>query len=91
MGMTTSNFCGNGTPIVHTAEACKRKTRFEDEAAAWGMLLKIRRRDPEVGATLQTYECGFCKGWHLGNRPGASVVRRAGVVGRFLMIPRGRS
>jgi hypothetical protein len=53
----------------HTKEACGRKKRFEDEAAAWDQLLKARRIDSQA-ATQQPYACAHCNGWHLGHRPG---------------------
>ncbi len=41
------------------------KTRFptEDEANRSSLQLRL-----EQGADLDPYRCGFCGGWHLGNR-----------------------
>jgi hypothetical protein len=41
------------------------KTRFasQDEANRSSLQLRLER-----GADLDPYRCGFCGGWHLGNR-----------------------
>jgi hypothetical protein len=42
------------------------KTRFASEHEANRSALQLRL---EQGADLDPYRCGFCDGWHLGNRP----------------------
>jgi len=41
------------------------KTRFRSEDDANRSSLRLRL---EQGADLDPYRCGFCGGWHLGNR-----------------------
>jgi hypothetical protein len=41
------------------------KTRFASEDEANRSALRLRL---EQGADLDPYRCGFCQGWHLGNR-----------------------
>lgn len=41
------------------------KTRFPSEGDANRSSLRLRL---EAGADLDPYRCGFCGGWHLGNR-----------------------
>jgi hypothetical protein len=41
------------------------KTRFPSEDEANRSALRLRL---EEGADLDPYRCGFCGGWHLGNR-----------------------
>jgi hypothetical protein len=41
------------------------KTRFPSEEEANRSSLRLRL---EEGADLDPYRCGFCGGWHLGNR-----------------------
>jgi hypothetical protein len=43
------------------------KTRFATREEANRSSLQARL---ERGADLDPYQCGFCGGWHLGNRPG---------------------
>ena len=43
------------------------KTRFPSEDEANRSSLRLRL---EQGADLDPYRCGFCGGWHLGNRNG---------------------
>jgi hypothetical protein len=42
------------------------KARFASEDEANRSALQLRL---EQGADLDPYRCGFCGGWHLGNRP----------------------
>jgi hypothetical protein len=41
------------------------KSRFANQADANRSALQLRL---EAGADLDPYQCGFCHGWHLGNR-----------------------
>lgn len=41
------------------------KTRFPSQDEANRSALRLRL---EAGADLDPYRCGFCGGWHLGNR-----------------------
>jgi len=41
------------------------KTRFPSRDEANRSALRLRL---EAGADLDPYRCGFCGGWHLGNR-----------------------
>jgi hypothetical protein len=41
------------------------KSRFASQAEANRSALHLRL---EAGADLDPYQCGFCHGWHLGNR-----------------------
>jgi hypothetical protein len=41
------------------------KTRFRSEDEANRSALQLRL---DQGADLDPYRCGFCGGWHLGNR-----------------------
>jgi len=41
------------------------KTRFPTQEQANRSSLRLRL---EEGADLDPYQCGFCGGWHLGNR-----------------------
>jgi hypothetical protein len=41
------------------------KTRFATQADANRSSLRLRL---EEGADLDPYQCGYCNGWHLGNR-----------------------
>jgi len=41
------------------------KTRFATREDANRASLRLRL---EEGADLDPYECGYCSGWHLGNR-----------------------
>jgi hypothetical protein len=43
------------------------KTRFATQEEANRASLRLRL---EEGADLDPYECGYCGGWHLGNRRG---------------------
>jgi hypothetical protein len=43
------------------------KTRFPSQDDANRSSLRLRL---EQGADLDPYQCGFCGGWHLGNRGG---------------------
>jgi hypothetical protein len=43
------------------------KTRFPSQDEANRSSLRLRL---EEGADLDPYQCGFCGGWHLGNRSG---------------------
>jgi hypothetical protein len=54
-----------GTAREHWRADGQPKTRFpsRDEANRSAFLLRL-----EVGADLNPYQCGFCGGWHLGNR-----------------------
>jgi len=43
------------------------KTRFDRAEDANRASLRLRLED---GADLDPYRCGYCQGWHLGNRRG---------------------
>ncbi len=55
-----------GTGREHWRADGQPKTRFstQDEANRSSLQARLER-----GADLDPYQCGFCGGWHLGNRP----------------------
>jgi len=56
-----------GSGREHWRADGRPKTRFatRDEANRSSLQARLER-----GADLDPYRCGFCGGWHLGNRPG---------------------
>ena len=54
-----------GASREHWRADGRPKTRFptQDEANRSSLRLRL-----EEGADLDPYRCGFCGGWHLGNR-----------------------
>ena len=57
---------GGGTGREHWRADGLAKTRFAtpDEANRSSLQARLER-----GADLDPYQCTFCHGWHLGNRP----------------------
>jgi hypothetical protein len=58
---------GDGPPGAreHWRSDGQPKARFPSQADANRSALRLRL---EEGADLDPYRCGFCAGWHLGNR-----------------------
>jgi hypothetical protein len=56
-----------GTGREHWRADGQPKSRFSSQAEANRSSLRLRL---EEGADLDPYQCQFCGGWHLGNRPG---------------------
>jgi len=54
-----------GTGREHWRADGQPKTRFATPDEANRSALRLRL---EQGADLDPYRCGFCAGWHLGNR-----------------------
>lgn len=51
-----------------SALACMRKKKFANESLAMSAIYRMRARNQDT-ELLHTYECGFCKHWHLGHKP----------------------
>ncbi len=54
-----------GGPREHWRADGQAKTRFPSQDEANRSALQLRL---EESADLDPYRCGFCGGWHLGNR-----------------------
>lgn len=52
---------------------CGAKVRHATHADAMLHLRSLRSRDP-----LNAYRCAFCKGWHVGHRPGQNPTMHRG-------------
>jgi hypothetical protein len=58
---------GGGPAREHWRADGQPKARFPTQDEANRSALRLRL---EQGADLDPYRCGFCQGWHLGNRSG---------------------
>jgi hypothetical protein len=54
---------GSGREHWRSDGAPKSRFASQDEANRSALQLRL-----EAGADLDPYRCGFCHGWHLGNR-----------------------
>jgi hypothetical protein len=63
---TRSDDRWSGSAREHWRQDGQPKSRFADRDEANRAALHLRL---EAGADLDPYQCSFCDGWHLGNRP----------------------
>jgi hypothetical protein len=50
---------------------CKTgKQRFPDRVAADTSMAEIRQRSDRDVVPTRSYQCPFCRGWHLTSKPG---------------------
>lgn len=57
------------------ARGCTGKQRHDTEQAARAALRDLIDKGA-WGATRNVYQCRWCAGWHVGNRPGSAGRRR---------------
>jgi hypothetical protein len=62
-GRPTETTGGSGREHWRADGAPKARFAGQDEANRSALQLRL-----EAGADLDPYQCGFCHGWHLGNR-----------------------